>query len=393
MLQMPELVEISDKIEREVSDLREKAGAAQWGKLSRRGFIFNITNVLPGLEELYSVFQIARMEMSKGNDSAAPEVSDHLANLNKLITTLKRNREMEESRLEKMKAQGIEAIAQTVTVPELYAELEQKTLAMLLKSNYLVERIRIFGRRKEPAMQTKASQRNVLDLLAKREEEVAALRKKYEETRKNTFLGLLEKDTSAEIENELNEVSRSVESRTALMRKAFDAAKMFYEQFSRQQVELEQRVLAAEELQAQMTAKTFEVITMLKKERDYAKKMLIEIEQETIQLRNTYSKELLGMQEEKLHIKNTFEQRHEREATELRNELRHKADLLRHFQESAAAREKKIAELEQENEKLWVLTKTLHKHQAMREKILGEKAPETGISAPKKKGKPRKGTN
>lgn len=384
---MPELFGIADKIEQEIAGLREKVGATQWARLSRRGFVFNLTNILPGMEELYSLFQVARIEMTKGGDLSAPEISEHLAELNKLVTILKRNREMEESRIGKMMTQGIQAIAETVTVPELYSELEQKTLAMLLKSSYLVERIRIFGRKKEPLLQAKAGQRNVLDLLAKREEEVAALRRKYEETRKNTFMGLVEKETSAEIERELNEVSRGIESKTALMRKAFDAAKMFNEQFQRQQVELEQRVLAVEELQGQMTAKTFEVITMLKKERDYAKKMLIEIEQETIQLRNTYSKELLGLQEEKLHLRNTIEERHHKETAELRAELKHRNDTLKHFQEGAASRDKKIAELEQENEKLWVLTKTLHKHRAMRERILGEKQPESEDSVPKSRKK------
>ncbi|GEM_PF-3375259 len=384
---MPELREIADKIEQDASTLREKAGSTQWGKLSRRGFIFSTSNMLPGLEELYSLFQLARMEMSKEGDPAAPEASEHLAELNRLITTLKRNVEMEQSRLEKMKTQGIEAIAETVTVPELYSELEQKTLAMLLKSSYFVERMRIFSRKKEPLMETRGAQRNVLDLLAKREEEVAALRKKYDETRKNTFMGLLEKDTSAEIEGELNEVSRSIESKTALLRKAFDASKMFNEQFQRQQSELGQRVLSVEDLQSQMTAKTFEVLTMLKKERDYAKRMLIEIEQETISLRNTYSKELLGLQEEKLRLKNTIEEKHSREMSELKSELRHRNDTIRHFQESISAKERKNADLELENEKLWVLTKTLHKHRAIREKVLGKKDPEEPAPARPKKGR------
>lgn len=384
---MPELVEIADKIEQEVSTLREKAGSTQWGRLSRRGFIFSVSNMLPGLEELYSLFQLARMEMSKEGDPAAPEASEHLTGLNRLITTLKRNVEMEQSRVEKMKTQGIEAIAETVTVPELYSELEQKTLAMLLKSSYFVERMRIFGRKKEPLMETRGAQRNVLDLLAKREEEVAALRKKYDETRKNTFMGLLEKGTSAEIEGELNEVSRSIESKTALLRKAFDAAKMFNEQFQRQQAELEQRVLSVEDLQSQMTAKTFEALTMLKKERDYAKRMLIEIEQETIALRNTYSKELLGLQEEKLRLKNTIEEKHNRETSELRAELRHKNETIRHFQESISAKEKKNSDLELENEKLWVLTKTLHKHRAVRERVLGEKEGEEQAAPKAKKGR------
>lgn len=374
MLLMAELREVTEKIEQEISALREKVTSSNWGKLSRKGFIYTLGNTLPHLEEIYSLFQISREEMARGADASAPDVSGHLAEINKHITTLKRNREMEESRLEKMRTQGIEAIAETVTVPELYSDLEQKTLTVLLKSTYLVERIRLFDRKKEPILQTKGAQRNILDLLAKREEEVAALRKKYEETRKNTFLGLVERESSADIEGELNEVSRGIESKTALLKKSFEATKMFQEQFQRQMMELEQRVLSVEELQAQMTAKTFELITMLKKERDYAKKMLIEIEQETIQLRNTYSKELINMQEEKLHLKNTVEDKYLREIAELKNELRNKADLLRHFHESVAAKDKRLSELEEENEKLHVVAKTLHRHHEVKEKMLGKKS-------------------
>ncbi|VVB99347.1 Uncharacterised protein [uncultured archaeon] len=386
---MPELRELIGKIEQESAKIREKASANHWGKLSRRGFVYNIENMLPGIEDIYSLFQMVRNETAKLNEAEAPDVSEFLGELSKLITQLKRNREMEEARLQKIKSQGIESIAETVTVPELYSEMERKTLASLLKSSYLAERLRIFERKKEPLLQTKAGQRNILDLLAKREEEVQALRKKYEETRKDTFLGLVEKESSAETEKELNEISRSIESRTALMRKAYDSLKAESEQYQKQQLELGQRVLSVEELQAQMTGKTFELITMLKKERDYAKKMLIEIEQETIQLRNTYSKELLGLQEEKLSIKNTLSERYDKETAELRKENRDKAETIRHLQEIASERENRVKGLVEQNERLALIAKTVERHNAVREKMLSHENAEGSSEKEEAQKKPK----
>src|SRR3989344_4846778 len=166
---MPELRQVCDRIEAEISGLREKIGARSWGDFSRKGFVYNLENMLPGLEGLYTQFQVARNIIDKSAEAGR---------------------------------------AETITVPELYSDLEQKTSGILLKSSYLVERIRVFERKKEPMMQAKGAQRNVLDLLEKRENELAELRKKYEDTRKNTFLGLVEKESSNDVEAELNEISR-----------------------------------------------------------------------------------------------------------------------------------------------------------------------------------------
>jgi len=53
---MSEIRELCDKIDDEVADLRQKAGAKAWGDFSRRAFIYNLVNIIPGLEELDELF-------------------------------------------------------------------------------------------------------------------------------------------------------------------------------------------------------------------------------------------------------------------------------------------------------------------------------------------------
>lgn len=367
---MAELRELSSKIDGQISQLRELATAKAWGTYSRHSFVMNLSNVIPGLQELKSLFQLSRNELEKNHAPQAQSVSEQVEELNQLIVVLKRNKEMEQARIQKIKSQSIHSVAETITVPELYSDLEQKTLSALLKSAYGAERIRLAERKREPLMQARGPQKNLLDLLEIKEKEIEDLKRKYEEARNKTFLGLVERESAVEIENQLNLLARNLEGKTATTKKLAEHTKEALAGMHRQLQELEAGVAGAEEMQSQMLGKTFELMTLLKKERDYAKKVLLEIQQETLELRNTYSKELFGLQEEKLSLKSTLEDRHAKEMESLRHELREKASLLKHFQETSFSKEKKVGDLEEENDKLRLVNKMLEKHEKVKEKFL-----------------------
>ncbi|MBI4210360.1 MAG: hypothetical protein HY544_02530 [Candidatus Diapherotrites archaeon] len=370
---MPEIRELCDRIEAKIAQIREKASARKWAGYSRHGFVANLEAIIPEMQELHSLFQISRNEIEKRLEPTRPELGEHLKELNMLITVLKRNREMEEARIGKMREQGINALAESVTVPDLYSDLEQKVLSTLLKSMYMAERMRVFDRRRQNPAQSKGAQRTIFELLEKKEREIDDLRQKYEETRNKTFLGLLEKENSIQVENELNQLGRSLEGRTAITKKMFESTKEAFESLQRQMQEIEERVSSIDDTESQITGKTFELITMLKKERDYAKKILIEIEHDTIQLRNNYSKELLALQEEKASLRASLEEKYGKEAQELKRELWHRNENLKHLHESLSAREKKLSELEEENHRLRLVNKTLAKHEKVKKAFKGNR--------------------
>ena len=363
---MAELRQICGKIDNEIADAREAATVRQWANYSRPAFISNLEGVIPRMETIRTLFQSAQNELEKASAAEKPDLRAHLNDMAQLITVLKRNRDMERERLGKLKSEGVHAIAETVTVPELYSDLEQKALSMLLKCTYATERLRVFGRKGEPGIQAKGAQRNILDLLEKKENELESLRQRYEENRRNTFLGLAEKESSIENENELNEITRKLEVKTGLLKKQFEGAKEALTLAGKKVSELEERLAGVEELESQAMGKTFELMTMLKKERDYAKKMLIEIEHETIQLRNTYSRELLGLQEEKITLKNSIEERFMREISEMRRELSEKSKTISHLQEMVSNREKRLERIDEDNHRLRLSNAAFQKHDAVK---------------------------
>lgn len=367
---MHELAHICELIEQSVLAAREKATARHWGEYSRQSFILNLNGIIPLLEQLLQLFRDAKTGLEMRPEAGKPELKGLIGELSQLIGVLKRNREMEEARTGKIKEQGIHVLAQTITVPELYADLEQKTLAALLKGSYMAERLRVFDRKRDSTLSTKAGQANIIMLLEQKEKELSDLREKYEENRKNSFLGLAEKESATDIENELNAASRQLESRTAITRRMFEEATESMARLERQLQGVGEHVRSVEDIEAQLTAKTFELVTVLKKERDYTKKVLMEIEHDTVQLRNTYSKELISMQEEKIGARNELEQKHEREISAARRDIHEKNQMLSHLRDTVAAREKKIQHLEGEMEKLQLINKSYHKHHAIKEHLL-----------------------
>jgi len=88
--------------------------------------------------------EILKKKSSETGEGDKIGVNDHLKEIGSFTAILKRNKAMEESRIEKMKLQGTEHFADTITVPELYSDLEQKTLGILLKSNYMIGKLLFF---------------------------------------------------------------------------------------------------------------------------------------------------------------------------------------------------------------------------------------------------------
>ena len=99
-------------------------------------------------------------------------------------------------------------------------------------------------------------------------------------------------------------------------------------------------------MQARHSEKTSELIAMLKKERDYAKKIVLDIEHETLQLRSTYSKELLNLEEEKARAKNDAYDKFREKSVRQDAELNEKKELIGHMREAVEAKEEKIRLLE-----------------------------------------------
>jgi LPS O-antigen subunit length determinant protein (WzzB/FepE family) len=85
---------------------------------------------------------------------------------------------------------------------------------------------------------------------------------------------------------------------------------------------------------------------MLKKERDMAKHLVLEIEGETAKLRRAYANELLEFEKNKMLAHKEAEARYVSQIEKLEKELEDARNLIAHFRKLVAEREARIEQLE-----------------------------------------------
>src|SRR3989344_2503792 len=162
-------------------------------------------------------------------------------------------------------------------------------------------------------------------------------------------VGMIGEESAADIEKELNELSAKLSAEDSLLEEGVSSCRKQLEQLSVRQAELSGKTRNIREMQARPSEKTAELVTMLKKERDYAKKIVLDIEHETLQLQNTYSNELLNLEEEKIRAKNDAYEKFKERVGRQDAELNEKKELIRHLREAVEAREHRIRALEMKN--------------------------------------------
>ncbi|MFH1586996.1 MAG: hypothetical protein ABID38_04020 [Candidatus Diapherotrites archaeon] len=348
---MAETLLICGKIVDMVDALQNRIDGKDWKDYSRTSFIYNLASTIHELEEISLNLEFVRNEFQHHAYTNAPEISNHMKEINSLIAFLKRNRKLEEGLIEKAMDRGVD-LEELVHAPDLYSSLEQKVLSLLLKTRYLIERLEVFARKNEGKPIEGKANRTLLELIDVKEDELQKVKEKYAELKSKSFWGKLEEGNSSDLENDLSELERKLGSSNSLVEESLRMHKRQAENLTSSREDLEGRVSELEEIVSQYQRKTSELIASLKKERDYAKKIVLETEHETLKLRNTYSKELLNLEQEKISVREQARGELKGKIAAIKKELGEKKDLVERFKKMVDGREKKIGELEGEISKL-----------------------------------------
>jgi hypothetical protein len=242
---------------------------------------------------------------------------------------------------------------------------------MLLKTRFLLERLQLNAKKHEalPANE-KSTAKNLLDLLKNKENEIESLKEKYSEARKQALTGISFLQDNATLEKEMNELARKLELEQSNLEKAYFESQKSLEAMQQSNIVLRQEVRRIQQAFANYLQKSFELITMLKKESDYAKKIVLDIEHETLQLRSSYTKELLSLEEAKIAAKREAEQKFSLRIKKLEQENEKNQKLLEQLQEMLVHREKKLEEFEEKNTKLRLLVQTKQRHDSAKKAFL-----------------------
>ncbi|MBU0662719.1 hypothetical protein KKH30_04110 [Candidatus Micrarchaeota archaeon] len=333
---MAETLVLCGKVLDSIEELNSGMNEKQWGEYDRTPFVHSLKKAIGELEGIESLVAMLNSSFERGGREG-PDTEEYLGEMKALITLLKRNRELEDGKRTNSED----------GVPELYSSLEQKVLGMLLKTRHLVERAELAGRKGDAKHYAgRSAHRNVLELLERKETELQKVKESYEQLRNRSFMGVLEEHTSADIEKEMNDLARGLESAGSYISVRIDAQKKQMDALSRGYDEMEQKLRSMEEINSQHMVKASELTLALKKERDYAKKVLLDTEHETLKLRNTYSRELLSLEGEKQRAREDAKEKSAERVSSLERELIEKSAMLKRLEAILHERELQVSSLQ-----------------------------------------------
>ncbi len=356
------------EIGKKINELQTGLNRQPWRNASKTVFTNALDKSIGNTQDINNLFENLVENIEKDPKEGSPDLRPFLKETEKLLAMLEKNLKFEKQK--KSNAKTVNVLEEE-EIPELYADLEQRILGMLLKARYSLERVSIFLRREGFTPLTgNGTAKQVMQILERKEDELHNLREKYEDIRKKSYLGYFEEDSVADLEHELGDIGRKMALSADEVGKTIAFHKSQVEYVENSYAELKQKVNSLEELFFAYSEKSGELIKNLKKERDYAKSVVLDVEHETLQLRNSYTNELLGMQQSRLSAKAEAGKKFEGELKKLQRQISEQNDLINHFKKIAEDKLKKEHNLEEKVKKLSLLLKTKEKHDTVKKQWL-----------------------
>ena len=327
----------------EINSLHDAVARTNWAELNRAGFLFELEQSSTKLKSLYLKLNEINREVKLLLEKNSPEIDTFLIEMVREMTVLEANISMEKKK--KLRSELVNEREPT-EVPELYSSLQQKILSLSLKARYNIDKIRNFLlSRKMPFVKKGSTAKNLLEALQQKEDELGELKQKNVELKRKSYFGNISEKGIAEIEVELNEMDKKLSETVSETKKALKThfAQITYVEGSFTQ--LKNRVEEIENMHASFTKKSINLIKELKKERDFAKTLALEIEQETLHTRSEYTKKVLEMDEKKQNIEERMKEKYEKELASIKKQFEEKSIALKHSQKIIDHQEEELKKI------------------------------------------------
>lgn len=344
---MINLEEKVDLIIKDIDSLHYIVERAKWADLKRDGFVFELEKSYEKLNEIYKKMFELNKELYSLLEKNTPQLNDFLEQLKKQLIVLEANIKMEKSK--RIRIELINEMEE-INMPELYSSIQTKVAEQLLKCRYNIEKVKTFLiNRKTPFIKKGSTAKNLIEILEQREDEISDLKRKNLDLKRKSFTRSDEEKDIIEIETGLQEKNKKLE---ISVRETKNALKTHLAQINYVEgsfVQLQNKISEIEDFHSSFIKDTLDLVKELKKERDHARKFAIDVESETLQLRNNYTKELLNIEDKKSELKEKLNKKYSEEIKNLKKELNEKSISLANIVKLVEEQEKEIKELRKLN--------------------------------------------
>ncbi len=347
-------MDIVKKTDSLISGLHKLVSLENWFDFSKLVFLRKAKESESKLHEIRTNLEKIQEDLQLEGFANPPLNKELIENLKKLENFLLNNLELES----KKKSEE--------PVPDLYSDIQNKILILLLEAKYYIEKVKIYlNTTEEPKKEAKS----LLEALRKRTEELENLKRKYEETRRKSYFGILPESTYLDLESELEEnrvlIERAVESyekESAFIKESISSL------LSHLQKKEEEYKKIVRHLKL-FLHKSNEYSKRLKKERDFAQKVALEVESEVAHIRGHYLDSILQMEKEKQLYRSEIEGALENKYSKIQEENIQMRDMIIKLREIISDYDKKLSRLEEENKRLKAISNLHKKHKEMEEKF------------------------
>lgn len=343
LITMAETILTLDFLKNEMQSMDQILGH-DWKSKNRQSLIQFLNSSINHVKEIEKRMWTLQEDFEKNPGVHNLQLKNHISANQQMLDVLKRNLELEENK--RIKNSEMQELT---IIPDLFDAIQSRLLELMQSNHQAIEKVQIHIRKENlPSTGGRSMERNIMDLLHSKEDEIQILKSQMNELKKESALGRLMKVDVSEMERELIELDKKFHLERNGFEQTVKGFRGQMDEMMEKQAIMENSFNKVEHFMQLSSHKNLELVKELKKERDYAKKLALEIGKETEGLRTKYSHELLNFEEGKMKVKAQERQKVEGEISELKEQLKEKREMLQHFQKIAQDQERRISKMEDE---------------------------------------------
>ncbi|MFH0970892.1 MAG: hypothetical protein V1776_05580 [Candidatus Diapherotrites archaeon] len=260
-------------------------------------------------------------------------------------TFIKKTGEMLERNIqfEKDKTKRKIDLTEKITTPALGAEIEARMHRQWMALQRVHEQFNIALRKSmNDEHPVKGMEGELFSLIRTKEDEIQKIKQERDVLKREKYFGPNEKYSLTDMENELHELLQQFAIEKHAVFDHLELGKKKIDEYANHHMHLENKTKKLEHLVSELQKKHLNILTMLKKERDYARKLAMDLETETASVRALYSKELLTLEDKKHAIKKEIEEKHAQKIFQLEKKVKEQESLLKELDALAREKERQI---------------------------------------------------